>query len=488
MSHAFHDRAEQRMTDVLDALAHAAKDGTARRTHFHDALVAMVGLYEHGARTGAPSPARLAAFRRDCAAALDGLADLPDLLSGYVADARGLAETPNGDVWPRLCMRRSALQILLDDYPGAAAAIDRTGLAELDAAMYHMGGARGPLPAAAVPSGLPPGHWWWRHPRSGPFDPTSGLRVLDPNLTYATLRDRLEAAGWRCVETSRRPIVAGEPEFALFEAGEEARLTYSFNPVCRLRLLEGPATPSPAGGDLVPRVTPEQVLDWLRDPDERTLLRGILAARWMPSTVLLERLDALRGHAQATLARAAAEAADSMRAALARQPAAEAAAHGQALDAIALLEHQLEPLLRALGQERDGRLAAALVPRPGDYALAFRPEAVETARKAYARLWSSPPRATAAASGCRLEIHIAPAGMLADDNELSWAFPGGYRAIAHLLDPHRVWVAWKLIPPGQDAGMAYDGLVWLDDHWAWFPKPYRMLAHPQRDFGTQSPG
>ena len=24
-------------------------------------------------------------------------------------------------------------------------------------------------------------------------------------------------------------------------------------------------------------------------------------------------------------------------------------------------------------------------------------------------------------------------------------------------------------------GMAYDGLVWIDDHWAWFPKPFRVL-------------
>ena len=52
--------------------------------------------------------------------------------------------------------------------------------------------------------------------------------------------------------------------------------------------------------------------------------------------------------------------------------------------------------------------------------------------------------------------------LLVEDNELSRGFPGGYRSIAPLLDPHRVWVAWKLIPPGKDAGMSYDGLVWLD--------------------------
>jgi hypothetical protein len=55
-------------------------------------------------------------------------------------------------------------------------------------------------------------------------------------------------------------------------------------------------------------------------------------------------------------------------------------------------------------------------------------------------------------------------------------FPEGYHAIVPLLDPHRVWVCWKYTRPGAASGLAYDGLVWCDDHWAWFPKPYRMLA------------
>jgi hypothetical protein len=66
--------------------------------------------------------------------------------------------------------------------------------------------------------------------------------------------------------------------------------------------------------------------------------------------------------------------------------------------------------------------------------------------------------------------------MLASDNELSRPFPGGYRAIAAKLNPNRIWVRWKFCRPGETAGMAYDGLVWVDDHWAWFPKPYRALA------------
>jgi hypothetical protein len=116
-----------------------------------------------------------------------------------------------------------------------------------------------------------------------------------------------------------------------------------------------------------------------------------------------------------------------------------------------------------------------LKPRAGDAAKAFVPPHDDRARVAYDALWAAPPPPTPAAPGSRLVLHLAPAGMLHGDNELSRPFPSGYRRIAGMLSPHRVWACWKLIPPGRDAGMAYDGLVWLDDHWAWFPKPYRWL-------------
>jgi hypothetical protein len=153
----------------------------------------------------------------------------------------------------------------------------------------------------------------------------------------------------------------------------------------------------------------------------------------------------------------------------------EASARASALGAVEVIRAQLEPLLHALGQDRDGTLHAALKPRAGDAAKAFLPPHDDRARVAYDALWAAPPPPTPAAPGSRLVLHLAPAGMLHGDNELSRPFPSGYRRIAGMLNPHRVWACWKLIPPGRDAGMAYDGLVWLDDHWAWYPKPYRWL-------------
>ena len=159
-------------------------------------------------------------------------------------------------------------------------------------------------------------------------------------------------------------------------------------------------------------------------------------------------------------------------------PAPPPDARGQALAAIEVLRGQLEPLLRALAADRDGATARALRPRDGDAARVFPGLDADAVARAYRAVWDAepaPPRPRAEQT--ELVCDLAPAGMLGHDNELSHRFPGGYRRIAPLLDPHRVWARWKFVRPGEPSGMAYDGLVWVDDHWAWFPKPYRVLAH-----------
>jgi hypothetical protein len=54
-------------------------------------------------------------------------------------------------------------------------------------------------------------------------------------------------------------------------------------------------------------------------------------------------------------------------------------------------------------------------------------------------------------------------------------FPGGYREVAPHILPGVVVFAFKFTAPGQPLGMAYDGLVFVNGHWALFPKPWRAL-------------
>jgi hypothetical protein len=39
-------------------------------------------------------------------------------------------------------------------------------------------------------------------------------------------------------------------------------------------------------------------------------------------------------------------------------------------------------------------------------------------------------------------------------------------------------VCWELMAEDAEEGVAFDGLVWIDDHFAWFPKPWRFIPQP----------
>ncbi|OAI54261.1 hypothetical protein AYO47_03230 [Planctomyces sp. SCGC AG-212-M04] len=138
---------------------------------------------------------------------------------------------------------------------------------------------------------------------------------------------------------------------------------------------------------------------------------------------------------------------------------------------------QALPILQAIASDTDGRVIASLEPRDADFEQVFILGAAEGARRRYRELWRGSmrvPRPSSAQS--EIKVWAAPAGMLVDANDLSRPFPGGYLGVSRLFNPHRVWLAWKYLEPGTASGLSYDGLVWVVDHWAWFPKPFRVLA------------
>lgn len=153
----------------------------------------------------------------------------------------------------------------------------------------------------------------------------------------------------------------------------------------------------------------------------------------------------------------------------ARDARAEALALAEGLTPLVL------PVLQAIAADATGEYIRTLMPRAGDYDLAFTGEAVAAARRFFADWWQQQGAGvTGIDPEARIEAHLCPAGLLGDDNPLSRPFPTGYRQIADWLEPHRVWVAWRYVAPGAAGGIAMNGLVWLDDHFAWFPKPWRL--------------
>lgn len=141
-------------------------------------------------------------------------------------------------------------------------------------------------------------------------------------------------------------------------------------------------------------------------------------------------------------------------------------------------EQLLTPLLHASGED----LLRVLRPHPDDYARVFVPGAVDIARQGFERLWTAPPRSLGKADQTIVKAFATDAANLRGDNDASRQFPGGYRAIAHHLQPGLTWLVFRVLAPGETQGISYDGLVRLGDRWAWFPKPWRIL--PAADEGN----
>lgn len=106
-------------------------------------------------------------------------------------------------------------------------------------------------------------------------------RVLPPETSFERIAAQLSAAGWQRAHVSglRPPLRPGEPELARFERDTRS-LTYSFNPVIGLRILDGDLDTTLEG------VAKVEVERWLASADPRAAARGCLSAAEMGLTAL----------------------------------------------------------------------------------------------------------------------------------------------------------------------------------------------------------
>jgi hypothetical protein len=143
------------------------------------------------------------------------------------------------------------------------------------------------------------------------------------------------------------------------------------------------------------------------------------------------------------------------------------------------MEHVLVPafeLIAHLGHGSDRLpLMRALRPRDEDYALVFHDEVLHWVRAAAAEVWRAPRPPAVLPEQQTLCVWSARAADLASGNEIAAPFPGGYAEIARHLRPDPIWLCWEFKVDAADDGVCGDGLVWIDDHFAWFPKPWRMI-------------
>ena len=113
-------------------------------------------------------------------------------------------------------------------------------------------------------------------------------------------------------------------------------------------------------------------------------------------------------------------------------------------------------------------------PNPEDYATVFTPAVAEGVKLVYDAMWEEPPELFARPGQSIVRVQAAWSHEVGNAESAS-DFPGGYSQIVQHLRPHVPWVCFTFTEPGEVIGMAYDGLVYLDGRWVWFPKPWRAI-------------
>ncbi len=166
MTYLFQRAPDEIMAMFFDLLGHAREGGRGGGKNLHDAMVCLVALYDRQARVGSVEVERLRRFRRESG---DALAAMHAGVAVYVDEALILAEDGRGDDWYELCVRRSVIQSLIEDYWATPVPdlIDPEDVADLDTEMRRVAEMPGPAPDdRVIPAGLPETHWWWRYPRA----------------------------------------------------------------------------------------------------------------------------------------------------------------------------------------------------------------------------------------------------------------------------------------------------------------------------------
>ena len=122
-------------------------------------------------------------------------------------------------------------------------------------------------------------------------------------------------------------------------------------------------------------------------------------------------------------------------------------------------------------------LSKNLRPTAEDYKAVFEPDLAAKAESVYGPAWEAGQLVVAPKEG-QTEVKV----FSATSEELkSWSggaaeFPGGYKDVAAQIKPGLKVYRFKFVEPGQDLGMAYDGLVNVNGHWRIFPKPWRVAG------------
>ena len=134
-------------------------------------------------------------------------------------------------------------------------------------------------------------------------------------------------------------------------------------------------------------------------------------------------------------------------------------------------------LTKLLDSETDrATMTRALRPTDADYEAIFIPKAAAKAKTGYAGLWSSDTVIKPKEGQTALLLwNATSADIKAWQGSAAREFPGGWKGVGASLQDGLTFYRFKFVKPGKTLGMSFDGLVHVNGHWVWTPKPYRVL-------------
>ena len=118
-------------------------------------------------------------------------------------------------------------------------------------------------------------------------------------------------------------------------------------------------------------------------------------------------------------------------------------------------------------------LTRRLRPSRMDYSTVFEQPFADRAYKFYESWWNSGEMEIAPQPGqTELLVYAVRSDDLREGSGRH--LQRGYEEVADVIKPGLTIYRWRYVKPGRRFGMAYDGLYYVNDHWVWIPKPYRV--------------
>lgn len=120
-------------------------------------------------------------------------------------------------------------------------------------------------------------------------------------------------------------------------------------------------------------------------------------------------------------------------------------------------------------------LTAALKPTEADIRAVYAAPMADRLMEMYANMFSTDAQIGPNEGQTEVRTWMATTAQLREGGPALREFPGGYEDVREFLIGDHPIVRFVFVKPGETRGMAFDGLIYVNDRWVLMPKPWGAL-------------